>query len=263
MHTHTADQQVQRYCAGSVPKTTRVDYDQLLSDVKKHKEQGVTGLQRFNKLTKKGREAKETSLLKKHHEIWMKEKTRLSNLKSRAQSELNQWRSKVMSSDPCLSELVTELTMYESELYEQRAEFEELTLNPVWLLRTDLKCLLENRSFPEADQTVPSCLDQILEELERVKEQQALIQRLLHDKCVLVEDELEGFVDDWGLGSHGNSLVVKETYSVPRGIPPDVSCLECPDEKLFSDTLREFVRLDEQYCTLLERWRAANQETVE
>ena len=168
-----------------------------------------------------------------------------------------------MSSDPCLSELVTELTMYESELYEQRAEFEELTLNPVWLLRTDLKCLLENRSFPEVDQTVPSCLDQILDELERVKEQQALIQRLLRDECVLVEDELEGFMDDWGLGSHGNSLVVKETYSVPRGVPPEVSCLECPDEKLFSDTLREFVRLDEQYCTLLERWRAANQETVE
>ena len=233
----------------------------MLSDIQRHKDNFSTGLKRFKTISKKGKETKETSILRKHHEIWRKEKTRIVDLKSKVQSELNQWRSDSLANDdPIFKALWMELTTLESELYEQRHRFRDLTLTPVKSVQTELKCLFEERS--EVDQLTPSPLEQIMAELETVVEQQNKIRHLLQDEYEIMETDLEVFMDDWGIFNHGNTLVVKETDKVVRGVPLKVACLECPDEKLHSDALNEFVRLDEQFTSVLDEWRHTNESII-
>ncbi len=250
-----------KYTVGSAPKVQPVDYEQVLSNIQRHKDNVSTGLKRFKSISKKGKETKETSILRKHHEIWKKEHTRMIDLQSKVRSELNQWRADILAKDdPIFNELLMELTTFESELYEQSQQFRALTLTPVRSVRTELKSLFEERS--EVDQLTPSPLELIMAELETVVEQQNKIQQLLQDEYEIVETDLEVFMDDWGICNHGNTLVVKETEKVVRGVPLKVKYLECPDEKLRSEVLNEFSRLDEQFTSLLDEWRSTNESII-
>ena len=263
--THTGLQ----YSTGILtPKIAPVDYDQLLSSVKQQKLSSDEGFRRFKKLSKQGKQSKETSVLKKHHDIWEREKARLADLKTKTQAELNFWRSDILTQgDDHLSEIFAELTEYESQLYDERQEFEGNTVDPVWSLRVDLKTLIEDSSFPEADQPALTARKDILEELDAIKKQQVRIQRLLQEEYDMISSDLECFESSWGLlGKEPIPLVgkgVPNKKMVTKGVPVEMDCLECPDDKLRSDALCEFLRLDDQYLTLLDEWRLQNKHVLE
>ena len=258
-----------QYSSGvsTASKIAPVDYDQLLSSVKKQKQDSNEGFRRFKKLSKQGKQSKETSILKKHHDVWEREKAKLADLKTKTQAELNFWRSDILAQgDDHLSEIFAELTEYESQLYDERQKFEGVTVDPVWSLRIDLKTLIEDSSFPEADQSTLSARKDILEELATIKEQQARIQGLLQEEYDMISSDLECFESSWDLCKDAISLVAKGVPNmelVTMGVPVEVDCLECPDDKLRSDALCEFLRLDSQYLTLLDEWRIQNKHILE
>ncbi len=259
----TTDTLGRKYSVGSAPKIQSVDYEQVLSNIQQHKDNVVTGLERFKSLTKKGKQAKEVLLLRKHHEIWNQENTRLFESCSRAQSELNQWRGDMLAKGyPCLKELLTELTAFESELHDSQQEFKQRTLTPVWCVRADLKGLVKDTASGPLGKPHLSPLEQIIAELETVKEQQNIIQQLLQEEFESMESDLDNFMDDWGVCNHGNVLVVKDTEPVVQVLPSAVLDLQCPDEKFVSNALNEFCSLDNQFTTLLAEWREANQHTL-
>lgn len=201
------------------------------------------------------------SLLKKHQEIWRREKTRLVDMKHRALSELNQWRTELLAKgNPCLKQLLSELTAYELELSDEQKQFEELTVTPVCTLTRELKCMgVKGRT--EVDQSGSSPMELIVSEIELVKEQQNKIRYLLQEEFDILQSDLEEFMDNWRICNHGNS-VVKETELVAPGVPQEVVDLECPDKKLCSDGLNEFVQLDDQFTSLLNDWQSTNKSVI-
>ncbi len=237
-----------------------VDYEQVLFDIQCHKDSVHAGFKRFKSITKKGKETKETSLLKKHHEIWSQEHTKLSESWSKALSELNQWRGSMLASGELpLKKMLTVLTTFESELHDSQEEFKELTLKPVWCVRTDLKGLARDPSL-EKEPSLP--LEQIMVELKIVKEQQKVIQKLLQEELETVESELDHFMDEWGVCNHGNVLVVKEMKPIVKPLTSVIVNLECPDEDFLSNVQREFHCLDDQFTSLLAEWRECNQHVL-
>ena len=86
------DELLPRYLAGSTAprgkKFLDVDYEKLLASARQQKEAGNKRLKRVQQLSKRGKESKETALLKKHHEVWELEQARLLQARRNSQVEL-------------------------------------------------------------------------------------------------------------------------------------------------------------------------------
>lgn len=196
----SAEGLTQRYMRGAVAPRNKtyqkVDYEHLLCTAKEQKVLGDKQLKKVQRLSKRGRESKETHLLRQHHEIWEKERSRLLALRKATQAELEAWRSEILVEGPIdLRNFIAEITEYQSELYEERQQFEADTLEPIWSLRIDLKGWVEDQwgSLQEdgCHANLGSTHQAILRELESVKEQQRRIQEVLESEFELLSSEVK------------------------------------------------------------------------
>ena len=89
-----------------------------------------------------------------------------------------------------MKDFIAEVTEHESFLYEGRRQFEVDTVEPIWSLRTDLKDWVE-RSSQACD--LGSAREDVLHELESVKQQQRRIQEILQNEHDLLCLELEQY----------------------------------------------------------------------
>ena len=83
------DELLPRYLAGAnAPRGRKfldVDYDRLLAVARQQKAAGSKRLKRVQQLSKRGKESREAALLKKHREVWEKERTRLLQARRKSQ----------------------------------------------------------------------------------------------------------------------------------------------------------------------------------
>ena len=241
----------------------QVDYDHLLASVKQHRASGQKQLKRVKKLSKTSKDSKETALLKTHHEAWDRIHAQLVSAKVKYQIEVEMWKSKQLedSGDESLKAFVLECTDLESQLYNERMDFEKETVEPIWSLRIDLKGWLHGNSSPEEDRDQSSVArlqghKEILEQLKLVKEQQNRIQELLEAEYDMLQLELDGFLSESHL-SHDASDSVDD-----RGIPQEALDLECPDVELKESALQEFLAVDDHYRTLLSQLKQSSEEVL-
>ena len=239
----------------------QVDYDHLLASVKQHRASGQKQLKRVKKLSKTSKDSKENSLLKTHHEAWDRMHAQLISAKVNYQIEVEMWKSKQLedSGDESLKAFVLECTDLESQLYNERMDFERETVEPIWSLRIDLKGWLHGNSSPEEDRDQSSIAklqghEEILEQLKLVKEQQNRIQELLEAEYDMLQLELDGFLSE----NHPSHDAIIDD----RGIPQEALNLECPDVELKESALQEFLMVDDHYRTLLSQLKQSNEEVL-
>lgn len=228
-----------------------MDYGKLLASAKQQRVLAEERLKRVESLSKRGKESRETGLLRQHRDVWEREHARLVRGKQEAQMELERWRSDmVLLGDEELKSFVAEVTAYESELYDSRQKFEEDTVEPIWSLRVDLKSWVGGR-------TVEGGIDDasheaVLRELDSVKEQQRRIQGILQSEFDILWSEIKDYSSEY----------LSDKGEMCRGIPPEALVLECPDEGLRESTFGEFTRLDECYQAMLDQWEEQNREII-
>lgn len=211
-------------------------------------------LKRVERLSNRGKESRETSLLRQHRDMWEREHARLVQWRHKAQMELEHWRSDVvLHGDEELKSFVADVTAYESELYDKRQKFEEDTVEPIWSLRVDLKSWVGSRTVEGDDDDVSH--EAVLHELDSVKEQQRRIQGILQSEYDALWSEIKDYSSEYlpDMVNEGEMC---------RGIPSEALALECPDEDLRESTLREFTRLDECYQAMLDQWEEQNREII-
>ena len=238
----------------------QVDYDDLLTSVRQHRTSGQKQLQRVKKLSKTSKNSKENALLKTHHKAWDRIHAQLVSAKVKYQIDVEMWKSKQLEdSDESLKAVILECTDLESQLYDERMDFEKETVDPIWSLRIDLKGWLQGNSSPEEDRSVAVFQDHegILEQLKLVKEQQNRIQELLEAEYDMLQSELDVFVSESLSREAGGLMAVDD-----RGVPKEALDLECPDVELKESALQEFLVVDEHYRSLLSRLEQSNKEVL-
>ena len=235
----------------------QVDYGQLLETVKQQRTSGKKQLQRVKKLSNTSKKSKENALLKAHHDAWDRMHTQLVSAKLRSQADVEMWKSSVLENqDKELKSYVLECTDLESQLYDERLEFERETVNPIWSLRIDLKGWVEGKSCPEEQERSILGREEILEQLRLVKEQQNRIQAILDAEYDMVQSELDDFSSDFLSDEAGNHTTVS------KGIPLEAINLACPDPQLKDSALQEFSLVDSYYETLLNQLDQSNQKVL-
>ena len=238
----------------------QVDYDHLLASVKQHRTSGQKQLQRVKKLSKTSKDSKENALFKTHHEAWDRMHAQLVSAKVKYQIDVEMWKSKQLEeSDEGLKAFVLECTDLESQLYDERVDFEKETVDPIWSLRIDLKGWLQGNSSPEEDRSVAVLQghEGILEQLKLVKEQQNRIQELLEAEHDMLQSELDAFVSESLSREAGGLMAVDD-----RGVPQEAQDLECPDVELKESALQEFLVVDDHYRSLLSQLEQSHKEVL-
>lgn len=237
----------------------QVDYDHLLASVKQHRASGQKQLQRVKKLSKTSKNLKENALLKTHHEAWDRMHTQLVSAKVKCQIDVEMWKSKQLENgDEEVKAFVLECTDLESQLYDERLDFEKETVDPIWSLRIDLKGWLQGNSSPEEDRSISAQgHEEILEQLKLVKEQQNRIQELLETEYDMLQSELDAFMSESVPSETGSLTAMNE-----RGIPQEALNLECPDVGLKESALQEFLVVDDHYLSLLNQLEQSNKEVL-
>ena len=237
----------------------QVNYDHLLASVKQHRASGQKQLQRVKKLSKASKNSKENALLKTHHEVWDKMHAQLVSAKVKYQIAVEMWKSKQLEdSDEELKAFVLECTDLESQLYDERLDFEKKTIDPIWSLHIDLKGWLQGNSSPEEDRSVAMLGHKgVLEQLKLVKEQQNRIQEHLEAEYDILQSELDAVMLE-NVPSETGSL----TAMNDRGILQVALDLECPDVGLKESTLQEFLVIDDHYLSLLDQLEQLNKEVL-
>ena len=226
-----------------------MDYGKLLASAKQHRLSAEERLKRVERLSKRGKESRETGLLRQHRDVWEREHARLVRGRQEAQMELERWRSDVfLLGDQELKSFVAEVTAYESELYDSRQKFEEDTVEPIWSLRVNLKSWVGGGTVEEDG----ACHEAVLHELDSVKEQQRRIQGILQSEFDVLWSEIKDYSSEY----------LPDKGEMCRGIPPEALVLECPDEGLRESTFGEFTRLDECYQAMLDQWEEQNREII-
>ena len=239
-------------------KYKEVDYDQVLESVKRQRASGQSQLLRVKKLSKKNKKSREDALLKSHREAWERMHAKLVSAKVSCQTEVEMWKSKALESgDEELKAFVLESTYFESQLYKERLEFEQNTVEPLWSLHTDLKGWLESGSCPEEEDRTVLNREDILSQLQLVKEQQKRIREILEAEYEMIQSDIHQVSCEY-LPDESSGCVAL----VAGGIPQEARDLTCPDPRLKEQALEEFLSVDSYYMSLLEQLEHSHKQRL-
>ena len=220
-------------------KTT--DYDQLKELAGKYKQSGLESFSRVKKLSQASKKSKETSLLRQHSDVWIKESHCLAAARKSAQVELEATRAKLTcSDDEELKTFFSEMLTLEAQAYMEQEQFHLDTVNPILQLKDDLKYWIRQSVHCRSDEQ--NC-ERIKEELARVKQQQSELLKQIEEVYKVTNDEIHPVLE-----------FIDSAYDVDteKGIPSHVMMLTWPYEELKDSVLKEFLHTDEQYSVQLD-----------
>lgn len=208
-----------RYLTGAAGLTggglSQVDYVQLLSNARRHKETANCQMEKMQQLSQQGRESKEAGLLRAHREVWLQELQRLAKERGMVETELEQWRAALLQgcreeeegyvkNDRATSwQWVEEVMEWEAKLTGERERFERDTLLPVRQLVGKLKCWVKARESAEAEQVgLPQ--SNVASEVNGVKRELRRVWGELEEECVSLCSYLaaarSAWDEEWGRG---------------------------------------------------------------
>ena len=247
-----ADKLVNRFLScdtSSAVTYRRVDYDQLQAEAQDMKTKAASTLGKLQKIARVSKRGREEHILKRHRMMWEREHSRLLS----ARQKLERQMETLMETHTELKGFVKTL---ERQLDEDRCEFHQNTVQPVFDLRLDLQAWVkEVRQGRSRD--VRRKNEEIKEVVKSVKEQQESVLDLLSAEQVALEGEIRDLMK-WHLDEDfaGTCWDVEDNDDANDdylfGVPGEVWELACPSESLRSDVIREFQQLDGKYLMLVE-----------
>ncbi|KAK0049028.1 coiled-coil domain-containing protein 148 [Biomphalaria pfeifferi] len=225
-----------------------VDYNSMRAAISQKRFASIKASMKLNEIEKSSQQHKENSILKQHQLVWQKEFIRLQHLRKKAEMTVESHMRTNFSSDMC-GPLYKEIDYFDGSLEADFEGFKKNTVEPVWMMRDDLKYWLsEHRE--ELKYGNPDIIEkhrEITKTIDSVKGQQQIIQEKLQYEEECLEAELQSDV----LLELCPSALQKHV-AVHPGIPQEAMELECLDPNLKSDVLQEFLIIDERYQTMIE-----------
>ena len=231
---------------GGQKKSTKyknIDYDQLKELADKYKQSSVESFGRVKKLSQANKKSKETSLLRQHSDIWVKESHSLAAARKAAQVELEAVRAKLTcSNDEEIKKFFSEMLTLEAQAYIELEKFHINSVNPIQQLTDDLKYWKRQLIHCRNDE---ENYERIKEELAHVKQQQSELLEQIELVYRETNDEIQAVVLDYFDDDSCGDLYIE------KGIPSHVMMLTWPYKELKDSMLQEFLLTDEQYSAQL------------
>ncbi|CAL1582421.1 unnamed protein product [Knipowitschia caucasica] len=187
---------------------------------------------------------KEKSVLRQHRQVWSSECPRLHKAAKKMEDDIQDFLQQIRPSDRT-DTAVFSLQEYELCLERERQAFRRATVEPVLQLRDDLRYRL-SEGLNQPLHVHESDWDQVLQQVNVVKEQQANITTKLQDEYNAVEAEVSalGLEDMLSVPSDAETTDV-----VPRVVVDE----DCPYPELKDSLIEAFHSLSERYRERLER----------
>jgi len=231
---------------GGQKKSTKyknTDYDQLKELAGKYKQSSLESFGRVKNLSQANKKSKETSVLRQHSDIWVKESHNLAAARKAAQVELEAARAKLTcSDDEEVKKFFSEMLTLEAQAYIEQEKFHLDTVNPILQLTDDLKYWIRQLVHCGSDE---ENYERIKEELAHVKRQQNELLEQIESVYRETNDEIQAVVVDYFNDDSYSDLYME------KGIPSHVMMLTWPYEELKDSVLQEFLVTDKQYSVQL------------
>ncbi|XP_052247226.1 coiled-coil domain-containing protein 148-like isoform X2 [Dreissena polymorpha] len=234
-------------------KIKPVDYEKLRNLAAEKKFSAHKTLLKVKKFEHLSKQNKENHLLKQHKLVWQKEFIRLNCMRKRIQSDIENHIRDNSETGIC-SQMYQEFEDYQTGLENDFAQFKKATTEPVWNLREDLQFWMQE-NMADLRLGAPDAVQKHAEircMVDSVKSQQGqVLERLKHEQTCLEQELKMGEMGEFG------SVNMYKRPHIDQGIPEEAFDLECPDEDLKANVLKEFIYIDEKY---LERLNALEED---
>uniref|UniRef100_A0A803J513 Coiled-coil domain-containing 148 n=1 Tax=Xenopus tropicalis TaxID=8364 RepID=A0A803J513_XENTR len=221
-----------------------VDYQQLRAETEAKKLASANIQIKIMKTQHAAKITKDQMLAKQHCQVWWREHRRLTENRSKIESELKSFLDEAGLRLPFFSDM----NDLEQQLLEEREQFMSSTVQPIWQLQDDLKQRISELSYHLSHQSqMQNDFDpeRIIEEVEFVKEQQqALIEQLSEEQEAL-EKELKDCEAQALFDSEDVPWALKE-------VPQVVQEAECPYADLKHSLIGEYQQFTEGYLAKLQ-----------
>ncbi|KAL0963777.1 hypothetical protein UPYG_G00313420 [Umbra pygmaea] len=191
------------------------------------------------------KETKECSLLRQHNQVWSREYSRLADAEEKAESALQGFlRPNVLGSRTDTG-ILSELLDQDLRLGTERVAFTRATVEPIWQLRDDLRYRLTEvqhlRQQPRQQTPQPADWEKILQQVNFVKDQQAVINDTLQTEYEAIEEDTQS------LGVEESSTKTAVSLVEQVKFPEQILYSDCAYPELKAALIQEFQSLSEKY----------------
>ena len=249
----------------SLTKYDPVDYDLFKSFINQRKTIANDSMHKVKKIEENLKFKKETSMLKQHVTIWLKEWEKLTNQSQNIETEFEDYFKLLehnsvayisMNTDEEISNdtkedekvlfeslnAIDQLEDYSKRLNDDRIKFKVRTVLPINDLRDDLKFYLNKNSKNILLFNQQKNLE-IINTINIVKDQQENILSRLGTDFTRLNHDVNDYV----------KKINQEELKVDEGIPAEAFDLESPDYELKVSVLQEFFIIDFKYKEKLKQ----------
>uniref|UniRef100_UPI0037E8B954 coiled-coil domain-containing protein 148-like n=1 Tax=Semicossyphus pulcher TaxID=241346 RepID=UPI0037E8B954 len=182
---------------------------------------------------------KESSILRQHRQVWSRESPRLQKAEEKAEIDLHDFLATIRPTDRTDTAIFS-LQEHALLLEEEREAFRKATVVPVHDLKGDLSF---RRQQPSAYR---SKWEQVIQQINFVKDQQDGIIKKLHAEYLGLEEEIVGLDLEKYLTSTSETLVNMDD------VPWEVLDSHCPYPELKDSLIQAFQSLSERYHSRLQ-----------
>ncbi|XP_078117905.1 coiled-coil domain-containing protein 148-like [Sander vitreus] len=196
---------------------------------------------------------KESSILRQHRQVWSRECPRLQKAEEKAENDIHDFLEQIRPNGRTDTAIFS-LQEYGLLLKREREAFRIATVEPVHQLKDDLCFRLSEvqHQQPTAHQ---SNWEQVIQQINFVKDQQDDITAKLHAEYLALEEEIIGLGLEKYLMSTSDNLVNVEY------IPEVVLDSDCPYPELKASLIQAFHSLSEWYQSRLQSLQNQLQRT--
>ncbi|KAF7665204.1 hypothetical protein LDENG_00149060 [Lucifuga dentata] len=195
---------------------------------------------------------KESSTRRQHRQVWSREYPRLQKTQENAENDLHDFLEQIRPNSRTDTAIFS-LQDYELFLERERESFNIATVEPIHQLRDDLQFRLGQIEHQQLTGR-PSNWEQVLQQINSVKDQQEDIIAKLHAESLALEEEIMTLGLENHLTSTSESLVNIEK------IPEEVLDSDCPYPVLKDSLIQTFSSLSERYQNKLQNLQEQVQE---
>ncbi|XP_029980852.1 coiled-coil domain-containing protein 148-like [Sphaeramia orbicularis] len=187
---------------------------------------------------------KESSILRQHRQVWSRECPRLHKAEKKAEKDVFDFLEEITPNGRTDTAIFS-LQDYEFFLEREQEAFRTATVEPVHQLRDDLCLRLgEVQHQPLTDH--PSNWDQVIQQINFVKDQQEDIIRKLNSEYVALEEEIMALELEKIFPTTSDTVVITEKA------PKEILDSDCPYPELKSSLIEAFCSLSETYRSRLQ-----------
>ncbi|KAM3861956.1 coiled-coil domain-containing protein 148-like [Diretmus argenteus] len=220
------------------------EYEKLQAIVEvKRRESDLIG-QKVERILSAAKASRQSSALVQHRQVWSSEYRTLARAEEMAEKDLRDFIGRMKPSSRADTGIFS-LQDYELFLQREREAFRIATVEPVHQLRDDLHFRLGEIQHHQLN-AHPSDWEQVLQQVNFVKDQQEDISERLHAECLALEEEISA------LGLEDSPTSASDVLVSTEEIPEEVLDSDCPYPALKNSLVQAFHFLSERYQSRLQ-----------